>query len=126
MKSTVSQNGRFPYGNQPDYREFLMPSDLEKAFWEHLEENTGSADPLIVAKYFNPVGAQTWYISEYDPQEEILFGFVTGMPFPEWGTISLREFIELQLPLGMKIERDLYYTPQRFSEAVSAEEKEYS
>jgi len=32
-------------------------------------------------------------MTEYDPEHEIFFGFVTGMAFPEWGRISLQEFI---------------------------------
>ena len=45
------------------------------------------------------------------------------MPFPEWGTIALSDFIGLDLKWGMKVERDLHFTPIPFSEAVSESEK---
>lgn len=27
------------------------------------------ADPIIIAKFFSPVGRATWYATEYDPKE---------------------------------------------------------
>jgi len=121
MKSI--KTGHFPYGGQPSYRDFLIPQQLKTLFLEHHESNRTSLDPLVIAKYFNPVGAQTWYMTEFDPQDEIFFWFVTWMPFPEWGTIALSDFIGLDLKWGMKIERDLHFTPIPFSEAVSESEK---
>ena len=123
MKSNVTQDGHFPYGGQPDYRDFLMPVELEEQFVALRAMNQASDNPLIIAKYFNPVWAQTWYMTEYNPEDGIFFGFVTGMPFPEWGTVALRDFIELSLPLWMKIERDLYFTSMPFSEAVPEPER---
>jgi len=29
-----------------------------------------TADPIVVAKFFNPTGAGTWYATEYDPEEK--------------------------------------------------------
>ena len=48
-------DGHFPYGDQPDYRNFLIPSELEAQFRQMNEHNRESSDPLIIAKYFNPV-----------------------------------------------------------------------
>lgn len=57
MKSnaTISSDGHFPYGDQPDYRNFLIPKELESQFLRMAEYNRESSDPLIIAKYFNPV-----------------------------------------------------------------------
>jgi len=55
MKSTTSTDGHFPYGGQPDYRDFLIPAELEAQFLRMREYNQESSDPLIIAKYFNPV-----------------------------------------------------------------------
>jgi len=55
MTSNQSSDGHFPYGDQPDYRDFLMPLELEAEFLKHNEANQETSDPLIVAKYFNPV-----------------------------------------------------------------------
>lgn len=65
-------------------------------------------------------------MTEYDPEGGIFYGFVTGMPFPEWGSMALQEFIDLKLPLEMKIERDIHFPFQPFfSDAVSEAEKHY-
>ena len=125
MKSTRSADGHFPYGGQPDYRNFLMPTALITQFELHNEINREIDDPLIVAKYFNPVWAQTWFMTEYDPDTGVFMGFVTGMPFPEWGSIWIRDFIDLELPFGMKIERDIHFQSQPFSEAVPESERQF-
>ena len=124
MKSNQSTDGHFPYGGQPSYRDFLMPKELIGLFQQHNEANRETSDPLIVARYFNPAWAQTWYMTEYSADDGIFFCFVTGMPFPEWGTVALSDFIELQLPLWLKIERDLYFDPKPFSEAVPEAERQ--
>mgnify|MGYP000274168483 CR=1 FL=1 len=50
-----SNDGHFPYGDQPDYRDFIMPKELESQFLQMNDHNRASSDPLIIAKYFNPV-----------------------------------------------------------------------
>ena len=36
----------------------------------------------------------------------------------EWGTFSLAELESIQLPFGMKIERDLYFKEKTFKEEI--------
>ncbi|GAG18213.1 unnamed protein product, partial [marine sediment metagenome] len=50
-----------------------------------------------------------WYILEFD-QEDLLFGLVDGFE-KELGYISLNELRETTGPLGLPIERDLYWQP---------------
>jgi len=64
-------------------------------------------------------------MTEYDPDTGVFMGFVTGMPFPEWGSICIRDFIDLELPFGMKIERDIHFQSQPFSEAVPESERQF-
>lgn len=72
-------------------------------------------------KWFSPVGAATWFISEYDPGERIAFGWCDlGMGFPELGNVSVDELEAIALPLGLKIERDIWFTPRTLREAVEA------
>ena len=58
MKSTASQNssddGHFPYGNQPSYRDFIMPKELEAEFEEFSDVGL-SGNPCVVARYFYPL-----------------------------------------------------------------------
>ena len=72
------------------------------------------ADHVPVLKLFNPVGAATWLITEMDPDEnDHLFGLADlGLGFPELGGISLSELEAYRGPLGLGIERDLYFRPK--------------
>ena len=74
-------------------------------------ENRGD-DHVPAVKLFNPMGAATWLITEMDPEDnDYLFGLADlGMGFPELGGISLSELQGYRGPLGLGIERDLYFT----------------
>lgn len=78
------------------------------------------ADPLVIAKFFNPTGAGTWYATEYDPDSKEFFGFVSifGDHNDEWGYFSLAELESYQGKFGLGIERDLYFDEQRISEVA--------
>ncbi len=73
-------------------------------------------DPIIVAKFFNPAGSETWYAISYIPDEEVIFCYMTGSWTDELGYTSLKELSELKLPLGLKIERDLYFKECKLSD----------
>lgn len=84
-------------------------------------------DPLVVAKFFNPTGAGTWYATEYDPETQCFFGYVSifGDWNDEWGSFSLDELQEYRGRFGLGIERDLYFSEMPISQvepkAVSKE-----
>lgn len=67
----------------------------------------------VPLKLFNPSGAGTWYITEYDPEERLAFGFANlGDPImAELGYVSLDELESVRLPFGLKIERDMSFDP---------------
>ena len=79
-----------------------------------------TADPIVVAKFFNPTGAGTWYATEYDPEEKIFFGYVSifGDWNDEWGSFSLEELESYQGKFGLGIERDIYFGEKKVSEVV--------
>ena len=62
-------------------------------------------------KLFNPCGAATWLFSELSPDnDDLLFGLCDlGMGSPELGYASLAEIEAVQLPMGLAIERDLWF-----------------
>lgn len=95
----------------------LLTQEILKRF-EEVGTQDGERNPIVVAKFFNPIGAGTWYATEYDPTEKIFFGYVSifGDHCDEWGSFSLQELEELILPLGMHIERDLHCGEKRISE----------
>ena len=83
-------------------------------------ENTPAHEKQIVCKFFNPMGAGTWYIAEGSYQEDmdtwLVFGYCDlGLGTPEWGYVTLAELESVKLPFGMGIERDIYFSPQTIS-----------
>lgn len=97
----------------------LLTKDLIQRF-EKIGSQENVADPIVVAKFFNPVGAGTWYATEYDPNEKTFFGYVSifGDWNDEWGSFSLEELQSYKGKFGLGIERDLYFDEKRISEVV--------
>lgn len=86
---------------------------------KHREIDGNTEDFKPVVKFFNPVGAATWLISEISDEGEdmegnhdlILFGLCDlGMDSPELGTVSLNELKSVELKFGLGIERDRWFT----------------
>lgn len=97
----------------------LMTPELEKRFAE-IGSQSDIADPVIVAKFFNPTGGGTWYATEYDPKSKIFFGYVSifGDWNDEWGYFSLAELEFFVGSFGVGIERDLFWTEQKASAVI--------
>jgi hypothetical protein len=96
-----------------------MTKALEKRFAEIGSQETVK-DPIVVAKFFNSFGAGRWYATEYIPDERVFFGYVSifGDWNDEWGYFSLDELESVKGPLGLGIERDLYWTEKPMSEIL--------
>lgn len=99
----------------------ITPEFIETMKDYPLGSQEDEANPLIVAKFFDPCGSGTWYILEYDPEENLAFGFVTGLKNDELGFIELKEIESIVRPGGLTIERDLYWKPKPLSEIKGAE-----
>ena len=80
-----------------------------------LSKNIGDANvDMPYLKLFSPVGAATWLISEIDDDEDTMFGLCDlGMGFPELGSVSLHELESITLPMGLGIERDIFFEPSK-------------
>ena len=93
----------------------LMTKELEK---KKKKYPLGSQDGLggqakVIVKYFNPVGVGTWFITEgnkLDNGDYEMFGYchLGDDEYAELGYVMLSELEKLNLPFGLKIERDLY------------------
>ncbi len=74
-------------------------------------------DKKVIARYFNPCGAGTWYVLEDSMffeegnDQQIVFGAVTLGYGLELGDFSIKELNEMRLPFGLHIERDISVTP---------------
>ncbi len=66
-------------------------------------------DKMIYVKLFTPWTSWTWYIIEFDGDDQC-FGFVKGHD-TEFGYFSLSELAQIQGPAGLRVERDRYFTP---------------
>ena len=88
----------------------LMTKELERAFAKQGDTAELPAEQIpVVAKYFDPCGAGTWYAAEFDPESRVFFGYVTGLGFDELGSFGLDEFEGHKGRMGLGIERDLHY-----------------
>ena len=65
-------------------------------------------------KFFTPDSNWTWWATEYDG-EDTFFGLVDGQE-KELGYFSLKELESVRGPLGLPIERDLYWKPKTLEE----------
>jgi hypothetical protein len=97
----------------------LLTKELIQRFKEVGSQEEVS-DPIVIAKFFNSLGAGVWYATEYDPDAEVFFGFVSisGDWNDEWGWFSQAELEGYHGKFGTGIERDLYFTEQPISKLV--------
>ena len=92
----------------------LLPKEIREALPAlYANEELGLQAQAIV-KYFTPDSNWTWYASEFDG-EDIFFGLVIGLE-AELGYFSLTELKSVRGPLGLPIERDLYFKPRTLQE----------
>jgi hypothetical protein len=87
----------------------LLTKELERRFNE-IGSQENSSDPIVIAKFFNPTGAGTWYATEYNPEGKTFFGYASifGDWNDEWGSFSLEELEAFRGNFGLGIERDLH------------------
>jgi hypothetical protein len=67
-------------------------------------------DAIAQVKFFTPDSNWTWYAVEYDPDVEIFYGLVDGFE-KELGYFGLEELEQIRGPMGLNLERDLYFDP---------------
>ena len=74
-------------------------------------------EKVVIVKFFNPMGNQTWEIFEGSPEGDDwkLFGNCDlGFGCAEWGYVMLSELEAIQLPMGLGIERDILVGPSEW------------
>ena len=95
----------------------LLTEQLIKRF-EEVGSQENEKDPIVIAKFFNPAGAGTWYATEYNKENKIFFGYVSifGDHNDEWGSFNRKELENFKGRFNLGIERDLYCGEKRISE----------
>lgn len=101
MKSDLEAS---TFQNKPAYR-YIRASD-------HVPTSEGA---VALIKLFNPTGAGTWYIAEYDPESRNAFGLAV-IHEAELGYFSMAELVDYRGRFGLPIERDLSWKPRPLGE----------
>lgn len=80
-------------------------------------------DFIPVVKLFTPDAAAIWLLTEIDPDDpDRAFGLCDlGLGFPELGYVSLAELASVRGPLGLAVERDQLFVPQKTLSAYADE-----
>ncbi len=127
--------GREREPNEGLRRHKLITQELRAAFERTGSQEAGGAwDATVIAKLFCPYGRGTWYITEFDGEDEF-FGYCLsplGADCDELGYASYREMAETMIsPFGgairvPAIERDCSFEPRKLRdcEGVHAPEPE--
>ena len=96
----------------------LLTAELRAALPRlYAQENV--RDPIVYVKFFTPDSSWTWFATEgeTDGEDFRFFGYVIGFE-REWGYFVLSELESARGPLGLPIERDLYFEAKPFSEVI--------
>lgn len=85
-----------------------------------------SLDPTPVVKVFTPDAGATWLLTEIDPcHPDIAYGLADlGLGCPELGYVSLTELGALRGCLGLPVEVDRHFRPDRPLSAYAAAARE--
>ena len=99
----------------------LFTKEIEKKLQSNNKLNDvalAKAEP--VCKFFTPHSNWTWYPFSMD-EDGYCFGLVSGHEV-EYGMFHRSELEEYVGPMGLRIERDLHWTPEIFA-LISAHHK---
>jgi hypothetical protein len=108
-----------------------LPDSLKERM-PPLYSQENEPDPMVVCKFFDPVGSWTWYATEGSPVDEdgyydtdkekvdyLFFGLIDGHEL-ELGYFSLNELKTAKEGRrglqALPIERDVWFEPKRSSE----------
>ena len=89
-----------------------------------LYANEKVKDPMVRVKLFTPWTGWTWLLTEYDPHQNLAFGFCYNRAAPdcaELGYISITELEAVRGPAGLRIEREIHWKPKPLSQAKAQE-----
>jgi len=93
----------------------LLPKHIQEVLPPLYSQEEKGEEAVALVKFFTPWTSWTWYASEYDPEERLCFGIVVGHE-RECGYFSLTELEAITGPGGLRIERDLYWSPRPLKE----------
>lgn len=101
----------------------LITPELEERFVE-VGNQFENENPLFIARFFNPYGAQSWYLTHYEPETKICHGYVNGLIEERWGTFSIDDFKVLKQLMGIAVERDIDFKEKTYEEQILRKTKD--
>lgn len=85
----------------------LLNKKIRETIPKLYEQDKKGLRAIVYVKFFTPDSNWSWYVTEFNG-EDTFFGLVDGF-VKELGYFSLSELESLRGPLGLKVERDLYF-----------------
>ena len=99
----------------------LLTEEIKKALPAlYSREKHDGEEARFVCKFFDPCGSWTWYVMEGDEREDrdwLFYGLVDGHE-KEWGYFMLSELQSVKGPLGLGIERDIFFEDEKAAKYV--------
>jgi len=94
----------------------LITKEIQNILPKLYEQDSKGLNAIAYVKFFTPDSNWTWYATEFDGKDTF-FGLVDGL-CKELGYFSLSELKSVRGPLGLKIEKDLYFEPTILEELI--------
>ena len=96
----------------------LLTKELEARFARLGCQDGMGDEAIVIAKFFTPDSNWTWFATEFNPADRLFFGLVQGFEV-ELGDFSLDELASARGPMGLPIERDLWWKEKTLTEVRS-------
>jgi len=94
----------------------LITEEIKNILPELCEQDGKGLNAIAYIKFFTPDSSWSWYVTEFDGIDTF-FGLVNGFE-KELGYFSLSELESIRGPLGLEIERDLYFKPMKLKDLL--------
>jgi hypothetical protein len=92
----------------------LLTQEIRKKLPALYSQEDKGGKAVVHLKMFTPDSSYTFFATEFDG-EDTFFGLVDGHE-KELGYFSLKELESVKGPMGLPIERDLYWNPKTLEE----------
>lgn len=96
----------------------LIPSSIAATIPALYAQDGKGMNATAYVKIFHPLSGMTHFVTEYDPDERLAFGYTENGQDSEFGYMSIDEFEQVRVQ-GLAMERDLNFMPQTLADAVA-------
>jgi hypothetical protein len=102
----------------------IMPKELSSKVPSLGSQDGKGKDAIVYAKFFDPQGSATWYMTEFDPTTGEAFGYADmfgsgDSQSAEMGYFNVWEIGQTMGKMGIPMERDNYWTEKTINESIA-------